>query len=232
MDLSEPIVLWMEPARLYALAKAIAAPDEFWCGGDVKQLMQDKLDQLYESEVSIEERQSVEALCTEPEFADGPDTETEWPRRNTLCRVAERGGVHMAAIFNSFDLLDAARIIDCYRRGGFALLKPSGFLDLLGDFRLATPSEFAAAIDSKSWCGNELAGIYSIDFDKALLAVSSSLLEWTAYGLDDVCAAARRACGGSTGDATDEMRTVFREEMGRIKKQPYNPLESYTLRRN
>lgn len=232
MDLSEPIVLWMEPARLYALAKAIAAPDEFWCGGDVKQLMQDKLDQLYESKVSIEDRQSIEAPRQMPAPSDTTAIDMEKTYCNTLFRVAERGGVHMAAIFNSFDLLDAARIIDCYRRGGFALLKPSGFLDLLGDMRIAYPSEFAAAIDGNNWHGNELAGIYSIDFDKALLAVSSSLLEWTAYSLDDVCAAARRACGVSTGDATDEMRTVFREEMGRIKKQPYNPLESYTLRRN
>lgn len=232
MDLSEPVVLWMEHARLNALAKAIAAPDEFWCGGDVKQLMQDKLEQLYVSKVSFEERQRIEAPHQKPAPGGATAIEMEKTCCNTLFRVAEGGGVHMAAIFNSFDLLDAVRIIDCYRRGGFALLKPSGFLHLLGDMRITYPSEFAAAIDGKSWYGNELAGVYSIDFDKALLAVSSSLLEWTAYGLDDVCAAARHACGGSTGDATDEMLTAFREEMGRIKKQPYNPLESYTFRRN
>lgn len=220
MYLPEPIVLWMESARLNALSETLAGPDDFWCGADVRQFMQGKLDKLYECKVSIEERMRVEALCREPEPNADLGVGSDWPCRNTLCRVAEGNSVHMAAIFNTYDPLDMTRIIDCYRQGGFSLLKPRCFLDLLGDFRLAAPSEFAAAIDGKSWFGNELAGIYSIDFSKALFSISSSLLEWTAYRLDDVCAAARRVCGGSTAEATDEMRTAFREALKHVEINP------------
>lgn len=232
MGLPGPIVLWMESARLSALSKAIAGPEDYWYGADVRQFMQKKLDKIYKSKVSSKERRRIKALCRKPEPGTGPDVITDRPVRNTLCRVAEDDGVHMAAIFNTYDPLDMVRIIGCYRQGGFALLKPSCFLDLVGDFRIVGSSELAAAIDVKNWHGNELAGAYNIDFNKALFAVSSSLLEWTAYGLDDVCAAALQVCGDFTRDATEEMHTAFQKALEHIEKRPYNPLESYTYRRN
>lgn len=232
MWLSEPIVLWMESNRLTALGEAIAAPDYFGCGADVQKFMQDKLNKLYRLKVSPEKRRSIEARYKRPKPENTSPAVSGGPCVNTLCRVSEKYGVYMLAVFNSFDLLDIARIADCYRRGDLALLKPSGFMELMGDFRIIEASDFAAAIDGKSWYGNKLAGVYNIDFNKSVLAVSNSLLDWTGYGLDDICAAARHACGGPAGDATDEMRAVFQEDLKHMEKRPYNPLESYTFRRN
>ena len=231
MLLSEPIVLWMEQNHLTALSNALADRDLAWCGADVRRFMQDKLDKLYEIKVRPEERQRIDALCISQDSGRGP-YHTRDDQACILCRIIERGKREMLAVHNSFDLLEIARIAGQYRQGIFQMIKPAGLLNCLGDLRLLTPSEFAAAVDRRSWIDIPLAGVYCIDLDKSLLAVSSSLKEWTAYSLDGICAAARKACGVAyTGDVSEDMRSEFQEELSRVQTLPYDPLESYTYRR-
>lgn len=230
MLLSEPIVLWMESNHLAALSKALADPGPLWCGANMRRFMQDKLDRLYEVKVSPEERRRIDALCKAQDKGKGP-YHTKGERPCTLCRIIERGEREMLAVFNSFDLLELARIVGSYRQGIFQMLKPVGLMDCLGEYRLAAPSEFAAAIDKRSWYDTPLAGVYCIDLDKSLLAVCSAPMDWTAYSLDGICTAARNVCGYYTGDITDPMRLTFQEELGRVEMLPYDPLESYTYRR-
>ena len=231
MLLSEPIVLWMETNHLEALGKALADPGCLWCGADMRHFMQDKLDKLYEIKVCPEERKRIDALCKAQDHGKGP-FHTREVRSYTLCRVIEQGKREMLTVFNSFDLLEIARIVSHYQQGIFQMIKPAGLMDCLGEIRLDSPSEFAAAVDKRAWFGIPLTGAYCIDLDKSLLAVSGSLRDWTAYSLPSICAAAREACGAFyTGDVSDTMRTEFQEKLEHVEKIPYNPLESYTYRR-
>ena len=233
MPVLEPLVLWMEHNHLEALSKVLAAPGYGWYYADMELVMQEKLDKLYESEICPEERQRIDALCKKLEA--GQNSPTKAQRRDfshwTVCRIVEHGRRDMMTVYNSFDLLEMTRATDCYRKGTFALLKPKCMVDCMGDLRILSPEEYTSAVDKRDWYGTPLSGVYCIDLDKSLLAVSSSLREWKVYGLNELCAAAEQACGASfTGDITDQMRTAFQKQLDRVELLPYDTLEFYTWR--
>ena len=224
MPLLEPVVLWIEHDRLEALNKALAEAGHDCDFAGTGPVMQDKLDKLYESKVSPEERQRIDALHEE-------ETEQNVVHYGTACQIVEHGRRDMMVIYNSFDLLELTLVADCYRKGTFALLKPKCMVDCMGDLDILPLSEYTAVVDKRNRYGIPMSGVYCIDLDKSVLAVSSSLREWKVYGLNEICATAEQACGAAfTGEITDQMRTAFQNQLDRVELFPYDTLEFYTWR--
>ena len=227
MSLLEPIVLWIEHDHLKALNKAMADSNHGCGSANVELVMQDELDKLYESKISSEERQRIDALHEEESEQDGADA----VHYGTACQIVENGRRDMMVVYNSFDLLELTRVADCYRKGMFALLKPNCMVDCMGDLEILPVSEYTAVVDKRDRYGMPMSGVYCIDLDKSLLAVSGSLREWKVYSLNELCAAAEQACGATfTGDITDQMRMAFQKQLDRVELLPYDTLEFYTWR--
>ena len=179
---SVSIELWLDKRQLAALEQALAED-----GTTVERAMQDRLNELYDQRVPLEQREKIRQALDAEQLESQRSAEAN--TRYAGFHITENGREHYLATKSGQEFLDMAILMRRYVRGTFGN-KEKGFAKCIYGAEEISPQQFEQLAAWRLENLGKVTGLVEINFDKSLFSALNIMDGWQCFRLKDVSSAA------------------------------------------